>query len=134
MSAERKRARARKDATEAVRTFADAGRIAGGAVTDAVAGGVSTRLSDLSDVVSGSVHDARHALAEIVEPTPVRVRRAPWIVAVLLLTAAAVWGWATVLKREREVDPGTPVPTTPPSEDQIHGKPIGQGRSQTNGH
>ncbi|WP_157962124.1 hypothetical protein, partial [Acuticoccus kandeliae] len=86
------------------------------------------------DVVAGSVHDARHALAEVVEPTPARVRRAPGIVAVLLLTAAAVWGWATVLQREREVDPGTPVPTTPPTDDQIHGKPIGQGRSQTSGH
>ncbi|NWJ74429.1 hypothetical protein HX744_28595 [Pseudonocardia sp. ICBG1122] len=134
MSAERTRVRARKDAVEAVHTFADAGRIAGGAVADAVAGGVSSRLSGLSDVVSGSVHDARHALAEVVEPTPARVRRAPWIVAVLLLTAAAVWGWATVLQREREVDPGTPVPTTPPTDDQIHGKPIGQGRSQTSGH
>ncbi|WP_224401026.1 hypothetical protein [Pseudonocardia sp. ICBG1034] len=134
MSAERTRARARKDAVEAVHTFADAGRIAGGAVADAVAGGVSSRLSGLSDVVSGSVHDARHALAEVVEPTPARVRRAPWIVAVLLLTAAAVWGWATVLQRDREVDPGTPVPTTPPTDDQIHGKPIGQGRSQASGH
>ncbi|MEJ8281371.1 hypothetical protein [Pseudonocardia spirodelae] len=131
MSAEATRARARRDAAEAVHTLADAGRIAGGAAVGAVTGGVSARLSDLSDAVAGSVHDARQALAEAIEPSPVAVRRAPWILAVLLLSGLAAWAWATVLRRDRAVDPGTPVSTVPPSDDQIHGKPVGQGRGQT---
>ena len=126
MSTDRKRAKARKDAAEAVHTLADAGRIA----SDAAVSTVSDRVSDLSGSVSHGVDDARRALASAIDPTPAPTRRAPWILAVLLLTGLAAYAWASVLRRERAVDPGTPVPTTPPSDRQIHGKPIGQGPTQ----
>jgi hypothetical protein len=126
MSTDRKRAKARKDAAEAVHTLADAGRIAGGAA----ASSVSDAVADLSGSVSHQVEDARRALAAAIDPAPVRTRRAPWIVAVVLLTGLAAYAWAALLRRERAVDPGTPVPTTPPSDQQIHGKPIGQGPAQ----
>lgn len=123
MSTDRKRAKARKDAGEAVRTLADAGRIAGGAAVSTV----SDTVTDLSGSVSHGVEDARRALASAIDPTPAKTRRAPWILAVLVLSGLAAYAWATLLRRERAVDPGTPVPTTPPSEQQLHGKPIGQG-------
>ncbi|MEV1293037.1 hypothetical protein [Pseudonocardia sp. NPDC049635] len=119
MRADRKRARARKDAAEAVHTLADAGRIAGGAAVSTA----SARVADLSH----GVDDARRALAAAIDPAPARTRRAPWILAVVLLSGLAAYAWATLLRREHAVDPGTPVPTVPPTESQIHGKPIGQG-------
>ncbi|MEQ3551306.1 hypothetical protein WIS52_12575 [Pseudonocardia nematodicida] len=123
MRADRKRARARKDAAEAVHTLADAGRIAGGtAVTS-----VSETVSDLSGSVASGVTDARRALASAIDPDPLPVRRAPWIIAVLVLTGIAAFAWSSLLRREKPADPGTPVSTTPPSESQIHGKPVGGG-------
>ncbi|MBC3194461.1 hypothetical protein H7X46_25765 [Pseudonocardia sp. C8] len=121
-SIERKRAKARKDATEAVHAFADAGRIAGG-----------TAVSTVSDAVAHGVEDARRTLAAAIDPDPApRTRRLPWILAVLVLTGLAAYAWAALLRRERAVDPGTPSPTTPPSEEQIHGKPVGQGPASSN--
>ncbi|BBF98846.1 MULTISPECIES: hypothetical protein [Pseudonocardia] len=119
MRADRKRARARKDAAEAVHTLADAGRIAGGAA-------VSTASARVSELGHG-VEDARRALAAAIDPAPARTRRTPWILAVVLLSGLAAFAWVTLLRRERPVDPGTPVPTVPPADSQIHGKPIGQG-------
>lgn len=126
MSTDRTRARARQDAAEAVHALADAGRIAGGTA----AATVSDAVSELSGSVSHQVEDARRALAAAIDPTPAPVRRAPWIVAVVLLTGLAAYAWARLLRREQAIDPGTPAPTTPPSDRQIHGKPIGQGPSQ----
>lgn len=104
MNAKGKRARARRDAAEAVHTFADAGRI--------VAGSTATSVSE---TLSERVGDARHALAEAIEPTPARVRRAPWIIAVVVLSALAGVAWARLLRREQPADPGTPVSTEPPA-------------------
>lgn len=122
MSTKVTRARARRDAAEAVHTLADAGRILAGSA----ASSVGDTASDLSGALAGRVDDARHALAEAIEPTPVKVRRAPWILAVLVLSGLAAYAWATLLRREHPTDPGTPVSTTPPSSDQIHGKPTGR--------
>ncbi|ANY06727.1 hypothetical protein [Pseudonocardia sp. HH130630-07] len=130
MSTDRKRAKARKDAAEAVHTLADAGRIASGAAVSSVSEAVSGAVSDLSGTVSHQVEDARKALAAAIDPVPVRTRRAPWIIAVVVLTGLAAYAWAKLLRREGEIDPGTPVPVTPPSNQQLHGKPIGQGPGQ----
>ncbi|MEU6696559.1 hypothetical protein [Pseudonocardia sp. NPDC046786] len=127
MRAERKRARARKDAAEAVHTLADAGRIAGGAAVSTASARVSELSQGLSHNVSHGVEDARRALAAAIDPAPARTRRAPWILAVVLLSGLAAYAWVTLLRRDRPVDPGTPVPTVPPADSQIHGKPIGQG-------
>lgn len=118
MSTKVARAKARKDATEAVHTLADAGRIVAGST----AASVGSSVSELSDTLSGRVDDARHALAEAIDPTPAKVRRAPWILAVLVLSGLAAYAWAMLLRRESPPDPGTPVSTTPPSTDQLHGK------------
>ena len=53
MRADRKRARARKDAAEAVHTLADAGRIAGGAA-------VSTASARVSELSQGLAHGLSH--------------------------------------------------------------------------
>ena len=127
MSTDRKRAKARKDAAEAVHTLADAGRIAGGTAVSTV----SEAVTDLSGSVSHGVDDARRALASAIDPGTARTRRAPWIIAVLVLTGLAAYAWAALLRREQAIDPGTPTPTTPPSDQQIHGKPTGQGPAQT---
>ena len=126
MRTDRKRAKARKDAAEAVHTLADAGRIASGAAVSTV----SEAVSDLSGSVSHGVEDARRALAAAIDPAPARTRRVPWILALLILTGLAAFAWSTVLRRERPVDPGTPPSTTPPPDQQIHGKPVGQGHAQ----
>lgn len=126
MSTDRKRARARQDAAEAAHTLADAGRIAGGAAVSTVSG----LVDDVSGSMTHGVDDARRALASAIDPVPAKTRRAPWIIAVVLLTGLAAYAWSALLRKERAVDPGTPVPTTPPSDHQIHGKPIGQGPAQ----
>lgn len=130
MSTDRKRARARQDAAEAAHTLADAGRIAGGAAVSTVSDVVDGLVSDVSGSMAHGVDDARRALATAIDPVPAKTRRAPWIIAVVLLTGLAAYAWSALLRKERGVDPGTPVPTTPPSDHQIHGKPIGQGPAQ----
>lgn len=127
MRADRKRARARKDAAEAVHTLADAGRVAGAAAVSTASARVSDLSQGLSHGVSDGVEDARRALAAAIDPSPARSRRTPWILAVVLLSGLAAYAWVTLLRRERPVDPGTTVPTVPPADSQIHGKPSGQG-------
>lgn len=122
MSAAGARASARRDAAEAVHALADAGRI----VTGSAVATLSDSVSGLAGSLSGRVDDARHALAEAVDPAPVRVRRAPWIVAVLVLSGVAAYGWAALLRRERPADPGTPASTEPPLDDRTHGVPAGR--------
>ncbi|MFP5021156.1 hypothetical protein [Pseudonocardia phyllosphaerae] len=124
--AAQKRAEARRDAVDAVQALAEAGRIVGGQVVGSVGSVVSSGTTGLS----GRVEGARSALAEAIDPSPepvvVAVRRWPWIVALIAVTGLAVWGWATVLRRERPIDPGTPVSTVPPSDEQLEGKPVGR--------
>lgn len=130
MNAKGKRARARRDASEAVHTLADAGRIVAGSAASSVSGSVSGTVSDLAGTLSERVDDARHALAGAIDPAPVKVHRTPWLLAVVLLSALAAYAWATVLRRERPADPGTPVSTEPPSTDQLSGKPVGSAPTQ----
>lgn len=114
MSTSRNWARARKDATTAVDTLGDAATILG---------------SGLASNAAEGLQEARSALADAIDPAP-RVRRWPWVLAVLGLTALSAWAWALVLRREEPLDPGTPTPTTAPTEDALFGKPVGNGHAE----
>ena len=113
MNTSRNWARARKDASTAVETLGDAATILG---------------SGLASNAADGLQEARSALAQAIDPAP-RTRRWPWLVAVVALTALSAWAWSLVL-REKQVDPGTPAPTTAPTEDALFGKPVGNGRAE----